>query len=125
MPADQLTDDIRRQIVDHCVRALPNEGCGLLAVHEGRVMKVYPTPNEDASPVSYTIPGDHHYRALKDAERHGWELGGVFHSHPNGRAAMSSVDVERAVATDWLYVVVGLGDREPELSVASAPFDAS
>jgi hypothetical protein len=38
---------------------------------------------------------------------------------------MSSVDVERAVATDWLYVVVGLGDREPELSVASAPFDAS
>lgn len=116
-PAVLLPDDVRRQIVDHCLAELPNEGCGLLAMASGDVVKAYPTANADRSPRSFTIPPDQHYAALIDAESNGWEIGGVFHSHPKGDAVMSSIDLERALEPDWLYLVVGLGRGEPELSV--------
>ncbi len=83
----------------------------------GDVVKAYPTANADRSPRSFTIPPDQHYAALIDAESNGWEIGGVFHSHPKGDAVMSSIDLERALEPDWLYLGVGLGRGEPELSV--------
>lgn len=116
-PAEFLPDWARREIIDHCLADLPNEGCGLLAVDGDHVMAVYPTTNEDASPVSYTIPPREHFDAMTDAESRGWEIGGVFHSHPKGPAQMSSVDRERALEPDWLYVVVGLGSGEPDLTL--------
>ncbi len=112
-----LPEDLRRQIVDHCVAALPNEGCGLLALDGDQVMRVYPTGNDDASPSSYTIPPREHYDAVMDAESQGWELRGAFHSHPSGPARMSGTDLERALRPGWVYVVVGLGGQEPDMSV--------
>lgn len=118
-PAAFLSDQFRSEIIEHCLAELPNEGCGLLAVSEGVVTKVYPTANQEDSPTSYTIPPQEHFEALVDAESHGWEIGGVFHSHPNGPAVMSSTDLEKAVEPDWTYVVVGLRDEKPILTVNS------
>lgn len=114
-----LPDELRRQIIDHCVAQLPNEGCGLLASDGVQIVKVYPTANLDRSPISYTIPPEEHYEALVDAESRGWEIGGVFHSHPGGDATLSSVDLARALDPDWVYVVVGLGGDEPEVRTAT------
>jgi len=114
-----LPDDLRQQIVEHCLSAVPNEGCGLLALEGDRVVAVYPTANEDASPHSYTIPPQEHYDALIDAESNGWEISGVFHSHPKGDATMSTVDLARALDPDWFYVVVGLGGDAPEVRTAT------
>lgn len=116
-PVALLPEHVRRAIVDHCLAELPNEGCGLLAIEDGEIVAAYPTSNADASPSSYTVPPEEHFAALIDAEARGWEIGGVFHSHPNGRAEMSSVDRELALERDWLYVVVGLGGREPAIAV--------
>lgn len=106
-------------MIDHCLAELPNEGCGLLAVDGDRVVAVYPTANADQSPTSYTIPPQEHHDALVDAESRGWELGGVFHSHPIGPAEMSSVDREKALEPDWVYVVVGLRGAEPDVAVTT------
>lgn len=111
-----LPDPLRREIVAHCVAALPNEGCGLLAMDGDRVVHVYPTGNEDRSSLSYTIPAAEHFDALTHAEGNGWDLEGAFHSHPRGPAAMSETDLERALSPGWLYVVVGLGGSEPVLA---------
>lgn len=111
-PVVHLPDSLQQQIVDHCVAALPNEGCGLLAMDGDVVVKVYATGNADASPSSYTVPPQQHFDALADAESRGWRIGGVFHSHPDGPARLSSTDIEQALEPDWVYVVVGLsGDR--------------
>jgi len=115
--AVHLSDDLRRQIIDHCLAGLPAEACGLLAMEGDTVTFVYPTDNADASPHSYTVPPAAHYRALVDAEANGWRLGGVFHSHPGGPARMSSIDLERALDPEWVYVVVGLGGDVPELGM--------
>jgi desampylase len=111
-----LSDENRRQIVDHCRAALPNEGCGMLALDGDRVVKVYPTGNDDSSPTSYTVPPQDHYDALMDAESHGWRLGGVFHSHPRGPATMSATDLARVTDPDWVYVVVNLNGDEPDIT---------
>jgi proteasome lid subunit RPN8/RPN11 len=111
-----LPAELRRQIVDHCLAALPNEGCGLLAMDGDRVVRVYPTGNDETSPTSYTIPPREHFDALTDAESRGWRLGGVFHSHPNGPARMSATDLAQALEPDWVYVVVDLAGEKPEIA---------
>lgn len=105
-----LSEELKHQILEHCLAALPNEGCGLLAFDGDHVTKVYPTGNDDLSPSTYTIPPREHYEAVIDAERQGWEIRGSFHSHPSGPAGMSATDLERALSPGWVYVVVGLGD---------------
>lgn len=110
----RLPDELRRRMIEHCREALPNEGCGLFAVESDRIVKVYPTANADDSPTGYTVPPEEHFAALQDAESHGWEIGGVFHSHPGGRGRPSMIDVQAALEPHWAYIVIGLR-RAPEV----------
>ncbi len=116
-PAVHLPEDIRRRIIEHCEAELPNEACGLLAVSDGEVVTVYPTRNADRSPTSYTVDPADHIGALLDAESKGWELGGVYHSHPNGPAELSDIDRAKALEPEWIHVVVGFGGGEPEVRI--------
>ena len=104
----RLTDQHRRQIVEHCEAWQPNEGCGLIAMDGDTVTAVFPTDNELASPTGFTIPPQQHLDALLDAEASGWRLGGVFHSHPNGPPVPSEIDIYAALDPEWIYLVVGL-----------------
>lgn len=97
-------------MVEHCAKALPDEGCGLFAVAEGTVTAVFPTDNLDRSPVGYTVPPQQHHDALVAAEMNGWEIGGTFHSHPSGRAVPSRRDVKGALDPDWIHLILELGD---------------
>jgi [CysO sulfur-carrier protein]-S-L-cysteine hydrolase len=108
-----LGEEHRRIVLDHCLAAMPHEGCGLLAINGDQVAGVYPTDNQDASASSYTIPPQQLYEAVMDAESRGWEVGGVFHSHPAGPAAMSGTDLARVTDPAWLYLVVSLAGPEP------------
>lgn len=87
----------------------------MLALEGDRIVKVYPTGNVDASPISYTVPPQEHFDALTDAEANGWRLDGVFHSHPRGPARMSGTDLERVTDPEWIYLVVAFGSDEPEM----------
>ena len=114
-PVVHLPDHLRREIIDHCLSELPNEGCGLIAMDGNKVVAVYPTSNAEATPSGYTVPPEDHFAALTDAESRGWELSGVFHSHPNGTAEPSMVDVRSALDPEWVYLVVGLALEDPAI----------
>lgn len=107
-PVVRLPEELRDQIVEHCLRERPNEGCGLFAMNGDAVVRVYPTENEMASPASYTVPPQGHIDALLDAESEGWRIGGVFHSHPDGSGEPSVIDVNTALEPDWIHLVLGL-----------------
>ena len=112
-PVVRLPEHLRQEMIEHCVNELPNEGCGLFAVAGAQIVKVYPTGNLQSSPYGYTVPPEAHITALTDAESRGWALGGVFHSHPQGTAEPSSVDVSSALEPEWIYLVLALlGDPE-------------
>lgn len=113
-PAVHLSEHLHREIIEHCIAELPNEGCGLIALDGELMVRVYPTDNLDQSSTGFTVPPEQHYAALTEAEASGLELGGVFHSHPNGTARPSVVDVRTALEPEWVYLVVGLR-RDPEI----------
>ncbi len=103
-----LPEDVRAAIRSHAETSTPNECCGLLASDSsGRIRFAYPLTNCDPTPISYTIDPDEHFAALRHAETRGWELSGVFHSHPEGPATPSLIDVQRALEPGWVYIIVG------------------
>ena len=102
-----LPAGMAEELLAHSRAEVPNEACGLLAGDASGIQQLYCIPNADASPVSYTIDPVGHFRALQDAEQHGWELLGTFHSHVHGPAYPSPRDVEGAAEPDWIWLVAG------------------
>jgi proteasome lid subunit RPN8/RPN11 len=108
------------KIYEHCDRAYPNEACGILAGHGGRVEKVYPMANAKPGPSYYEMDPEEQFRVMKDIRQAGLELTGIYHSHTGGPAYPSSVDVEKAYwpgtlypnYPDARYLIVTLMDRK-------------
>jgi proteasome lid subunit RPN8/RPN11 len=102
-------------MVAHCITGLPDEACGLLAgdPEVGEVVACYPTRNAAASARLYTVDPLELLQADRDAEAHGIEIIGVFHSHTHTDAYPSPTDVAQAPDPGWHYVVVSLRDTHP------------
>lgn len=94
-----------------CVRALPNEGCGLLIGHaDGTVTDVVVSPNVAHSARLYEIDSRVLLTAYRRADDEGVSVLGVFHSHTHSEAYPSPTDVDQAPDPDWHYVLVSLRD---------------
>jgi proteasome lid subunit RPN8/RPN11 len=104
-------------MVAHSRFTFPEEAVGLLAADEaGRLQMVYCGTNLLRSRTRYTLDPTEHFRAMRHAERNGWSLAGVFHSHTTSPAIPSPTDVAGALEPDWLYVVISLADwAQPEV----------
>lgn len=112
-----LPAEIREAMVAHARFCYPEEACGLLAADAaGQLRMAITMANADRSSTRYSLDPTEHYRALRYADRRGWELAGVFHSHPDSAPYPSPTDVALAADPTWLYVIVGLGGpRSPEV----------
>ncbi|HZQ26092.1 MAG TPA: M67 family metallopeptidase [Acidimicrobiales bacterium] len=112
----RLTNDVYQRMVGHCYDGLPLEACGLLggdpAAGEdtAQASLCYPTGNDAASARVYTVNPRDHLRADRDAEAHGLQIIGVFHSHTHTEAYPSPTDVAQAPDPTWHYVLVSLKD---------------
>lgn len=73
---------------------------------------IYALDNADRSPSMFTVEPAQHHGALLHAERHGWDIGGVFHSHPSGPAVPSKSDLSQPHDASWVHVVVGFVPRQ-------------
>ena len=94
-----------------CVRALPNEGCGLLlGTADGTVTDVLASPNVADSAKLYEIDSRVLLRAYRQSEADGTCVLGVFHSHTHSEAYPSPTDVAQAPDPSWHYVLVSLRD---------------
>jgi len=80
----------------------------LLAIDgAGEIREAYCLANAERSATAFTVDPDEHFRVLAEAERRGWAIGGVFHSHPASAAVPSRTDVARSLEPGWLHVIVG------------------
>lgn len=106
----------RDAIVATCVRALPNEGCGLLlGTPDGRVSEVVASENVADSARVYEVDPKVLLRAFRRADDEGLEVIGVFHSHTHSEAYPSPTDVRQAPDPAWHYVLVSLRDVPAEV----------
>lgn len=107
----QITGDQRDAMVATCIRALPEEGCGLLlGTSEGVVLEVVPSENVAHSARVYEIDSRVLLRTFRRADDDGVQVIGVFHSHTHSDPYPSPTDVAQAPDPAWHYALVGLRD---------------
>ena len=100
-------------MVATCIRALPNEGCGLLlGTSEGVVVDVVPSPNVADSAKVYEIDPKVLLRTYRRADDEGLEVIGVFHSHTHSAAYPSPTDIRQAPDPAWHYVLISLAELD-------------
>lgn len=105
-----IPDGALEAMIQHARSAAPEEACGLFAVGEGVVVTmVYCLTNTQHSSTAYTIDPTEHYHAWDHARRNGWEIGGVFHSHPASAAVPSTADLV-GFDPDWVSVILGASE---------------
>ena len=107
------------------IRALPNEGCGiLLGTPDGHVVDVIASPNVADSAKVYEIDSRVLLRAYRRADDEGLGVIGVFHSHTHSEAYPSPTDVAQAPDPQWHYVLVSL-EHVPSVVRSFAIVDGS
>jgi proteasome lid subunit RPN8/RPN11 len=106
----ELRSDQMEQIIAHARREAPDEAGGLLAGRGSRIERVYAMKNVEHSPVAYHLDPEEQYRVFMEIETAGWELVGIYHSHPKNEAYPSSTDVELAYYPEAVYLIVSLID---------------
>lgn len=100
---------VYQQLLAHLQAVYPAEGCGFLAGRAQRVSKVFPIDNLQHSPTAYTMDPRQQVETLLAIEDAGLELLAIFHSHPQGSAEPSSMDMARANYPEALQLIIALG----------------
>lgn len=103
-------EDVAKAIGEHAARA-PYELCGALLGMAGRVTGFVPLENRSHTPETrFFITAADVLRIEKEAEAHGAQLVGFYHSHPRGTAEPSPVDIEAALPGYIYLIASGAGD---------------
>lgn len=114
-----LKKELYEEMLAHCMAALPNEACGLVAgTIEGRnkrISKVYLLHNVDESPVHFSIDPKEQLMAYKDARANGKSILGNFHSHPSAPPEPSAEDKRLAYDPMLEYLIFSLQDRKQSM----------
>lgn len=103
------------QISAQAKEEAPYEACGIIAGKGGRAVKLYRTANAERSETTYRLVPEEQYRIFIEMEEKGWELWGIYHSHPAFPPYPSARDIEQAYFPDSLYIIVSLAQEEPEI----------
>lgn len=115
-----LEEDCLRQVIKEARRHRPAEACGFLTGKGGRIRGIHPMKNiARQAAVMFEFDAGHHIRAIRDFERKGVEVIGIYHSHPNSPAYPSETDIERALLPggfpaypEYLYLIISLQDAD-------------
>ena len=122
----RLTQAQLDQMVTQARREAPQECCGLLLGRGDAVEEVFPARNVDETPrTRYVMDPRDELRAFRRMDERGWDLVGIYHSHPETEAYPSVTDKSRArdgenrpLFPGARYVIVSL--REPGNPVVRA-----
>ncbi|MBI5560102.1 MAG: M67 family metallopeptidase [Deltaproteobacteria bacterium] len=116
----KLLEDTFNKIVEHSKEAYPHECCGVLAgkIEEGKkVVRVYRArnTNEERSCDRYSLDPSELLKIEKDAKAGGFDIIGIYHSHPDHPARPSTFDRERGWP-EYSYIIVSVrGGRDTEV----------
>jgi [CysO sulfur-carrier protein]-S-L-cysteine hydrolase len=128
-PSVSLPASIRDAIVEHALRAVPNEACGLIvgdrpAADGGRALRWEPLRNPLASPYRFAIDPDDLLRLTVETDDADEVFWAIVHSHVSSPARPSPTDLREAHYPDSLYVVVSLDPAEADPATGEASIRA-
>lgn len=108
------------EIVAHALEDSPNECCGMIGSQNGQAEHIYRANNAELSPFRYSFEPAEQFRILREIEKAGLDLGGIYHSHTRSAAYPSQTDINLAFYPESLYFIVSLADASaPDLRAFS------
>ena len=97
-----------REMIAHAAEASPREACGLIVYDgAGRPVRLYRTTNVHPDPDRFELDPVEHFGVVREADEHGWWIGAVYHSHPQGPARPSATDLAAGIDPAWISFVIG------------------
>ena len=108
-----LTNMQMSKILSHAERAYPNECCGLL-VGERRagdvfIREVHRSANMAPTPANqFEIDPQLRFDLERRVREETLDLVGVYHSHPDGDAAPSQTDIQRAWESSLVWLITAV-----------------
>ena len=94
------------QLCAEAERFAPEEACGLLAGQASKVEAIIPVTNALHSQVRYCMDPAEQVKAFLEIEQRGWELIGIYHSHPVGPDVPSQTDKAEAFYPESVYLIL-------------------
>jgi proteasome lid subunit RPN8/RPN11 len=113
----RIPRSLLEKMLEHLIRAYPEEGCGLLVgrvVNGVRVVeKVVPMRNafNGTKRTRYSMDPLEYMAVEREEAQRGRIIIGVFHSHPDYPAIPSAYDLEHAFP-EFTYVIASISGRE-------------
>jgi proteasome lid subunit RPN8/RPN11 len=108
--------DLWEHMLSEVISSTPEEACGLLAGHISQgfyqALQMIPVTNMLHSPVGYLMAPHEQLAAFNLIEERGWELVGIYHSHPNGPDKPSATDIAEAYYPEAIYLIWSVQSRE-------------
>ena len=103
------------QIISHARECAPRECCGLIGGNSADTQTIYPLRNVAADPlVTYEAAPEDLFAAQRAMRERGEQLVAIYHSHPRSKdPEPSATDVRLAYYPSAVYLIVGLGNKEP------------
>lgn len=93
------------KMLDHVCKLAPQEACGLIAGLEYTACEVIAITNTLHSPLRYRMHPQEQLDAFNHIEARGWELLGIYHSHPAGPAVPSATDIAEAAYPGVIHLI--------------------
>lgn len=110
----RVPGSIRAEMVAHAQRERPLECCGLLGGKECQARSIFPLRNEAASATEYLV-AEGLFAPFRSLRERGEDLVAIYHSHPNGPAVPSRIDLERNLYPDVIHILISLAGPEPDV----------
>lgn len=94
-----------RGMLKHIAAELPREACGFFAGYGNRVDRVIPITNTAQSRTRFKMDPSEQIQALMEFESAGYDLLGIYHSHPLGPDQLSRRDLEEITYPEAVYLL--------------------
>ena len=99
-------------MIEHAVKELPDECCGVLLGRNNTVERIVPMRSIPPSPEAYFMDPSQQVDVFTEMEKQWETLLGIYHSHPEGPLQPSVADLQLAFHPDAIYFIISLEDRE-------------
>jgi [CysO sulfur-carrier protein]-S-L-cysteine hydrolase len=108
--AVRITNQVLTHMMYHVLQEPHWECCGLLAGEEGVITRYFEATNELASATEYSIAPKQLFGIVREIRANGFELMGIYHSHPNGDNKPSPRDIDQAYYPEVAYFILAAKD---------------
>jgi len=107
----QLVHTIKKHMIEHALRNLPNECCGVL-LGKNNIERIVAMKSTPPSPDTYYMDPEQQVAVFTEMERRGETLRGIYHSHPEGPSEPSAMDLQLAFHPEAVYFIISLEDKD-------------